>query len=75
LRLLRIVVDFVMVPVLANTETQTNQYGHFIFHALSPGEYTLSISEKEQSPNMLTIKVGLNDGQHSTVLVRLDSAE
>jgi protocatechuate 3,4-dioxygenase beta subunit len=59
----------------ANTETQTDQYGHLAFHALPPGEYTLSVSEEEESPAMHTIKVGLNDGQHRTVLVRLDSSE
>ena len=58
-----------------NTETQTDQYGHFAFHALPPGEYTFSVSEEEQSGGMHTIKVGLNEGQHSTVSVRLDSAD
>jgi Carboxypeptidase regulatory-like domain len=59
----------------ANTETQTDQYGHFAFHALAPGEYTFSVCEDQQSAGMHTIKVGLNEGQHSTVSVRLDSAE
>jgi Carboxypeptidase regulatory-like domain len=59
----------------ADADTQTDQYGHFAFHALPPGEYTVSVSEEEQSAGMHTIKVGLNEGQHSTVSVRLDSAE
>jgi uncharacterized GH25 family protein len=58
-----------------NTETQTDQYGHFAFHALPPGEYTFSVSEEEQSAGVHAIKVGLNEGQHSTVSVRLDLAE
>jgi len=44
----------------ANTETQTDQYGHFPVHALPAGEYTFSVSEEEQ---------------HSRVSVRLDSVE
>ena len=59
----------------ANTETQTDQYGHFAFHALPPGEYTFSVSEEEQSAGVQRIKVGLDEGQHSTVSVKLDSAE
>jgi hypothetical protein len=59
----------------ANTETQTDQYGHFALHALPPGEYTFSVSEEQQSAGVQTIKVGLSEGQHSTVSVRLDSSE
>jgi uncharacterized GH25 family protein len=59
----------------SSTETQTDQYGHFAFHALPPGDYTFYASEEEQSPAAPPIKVGLNAGQHRTVSVRLDSAE
>lgn len=59
----------------ANTETQTDQYGHFALHALPPGEYTFSVSEERQSAGAQTIKLGLDEGQHSTVSVRLDASE
>jgi len=59
----------------ANTETQTDQYGHFALHALPPGEYTFSVSEEQQAAGVHTIKVGLDEGQHRTVSVRLDSTE
>jgi len=59
----------------ANTETETDQYGHFALHALPPGEYTVSVSEEQQSAGVHTIKVGLDEGQHRTVSVRLDSTE
>ena len=59
----------------ANTETETDQYGHFALHALPPGEYTFSVSEEQQSAGVHTIKVGLDEGQHRTVSVRLDSSE
>ena len=60
---------------IANSETQTDQYGHFALHALPPGEYTFSVSEEQQAAGVHTIKVGLDEGQHRTVSVRLDSSE
>jgi hypothetical protein len=35
-----------------NTETQTDQYWHFALHALTPGEYTFSVSEEQQSASV-----------------------
>ena len=59
----------------ANTEAQTDQYGHFAFHALPAGEYSVFVREDEQSADVRKIKVSLDEGQHSTVFVRLDSRE
>ena len=47
----------------ANTETETDQYGHFALHALPPGEYTFSVSEEQQAAGVHTIKVGLDEGR------------
>jgi Carboxypeptidase regulatory-like domain len=46
----------------ADTETQTDQYGHFALYALPPGEYTFSVSEEQQSTGVQTIKVALDEG-------------
>ena len=55
----------------ANNLVQTDQYGHFAFHALPPGEYAFFAGEEEQSADMKTIQVCVNEVRHSTVWVRL----
>ena len=56
---------------LSRSEVETDQNGHFAFHALPPGHYTLSAEEDDQSGNAAKIAVDLHEGGRSNVTLIL----
>jgi len=60
---------------LAQTDAQTDQYGHFAFHGLPPGGYVLSAEPDEQSGSEHTQKINLSAGQHRKITMKLDESQ
>ena len=56
---------------LSKSEVETDQNGHFVFHALPPGHYTISAEEDDQSGNAAKITVDLHEGGRSNVTLIL----
>ena len=60
---------------LAKADAETDQYGQFTFHALPPGRYVITAKEDEQSEDVRTVSINLDEKQHGKITIKLNEEE